>query len=41
MATITKALSITLKALVRKRGGPSTIKTFRTKRDAEDWAAPP
>ena len=24
--------------MVRKRGWPTTIKTFRTKRDAQDWA---
>lgn len=38
MATITKTRSGTWKALVRKRGWPQTIKTFRLKRDAEDWA---
>ena len=38
MATITKTPSSTWKALVRKSGWPTTIKTFRTKRDAEDWA---
>ena len=38
MATITKTPSKTWKAIVRKRGWPTTIKTFRTKRDAEDWA---
>jgi integrase len=38
MATITKTPSSTWKALVRKTGWPTTIKTFRTKRDAEDWA---
>ncbi|HHH43805.1 MAG TPA: site-specific integrase [Gammaproteobacteria bacterium] len=38
MATITKTPSKTWKAVVRKRGWPTTIKTFRTKRDAEDWA---
>ena len=38
MATITKTPSDTWKALVRKTGWPTTIKTFRTKRNAEDWA---
>ena len=38
MATITKTPSSTWKALVRKSGWPTTIETFRTKRDAEDWA---
>lgn len=38
MATITKTPSNTWKAVVRKRGWPVTIKTFRTKRDATDWA---
>ncbi len=38
MATITKTPSKTWKALVRKKGWPARIKTFRTKRDAADWA---
>lgn len=38
MATISKTPSKTWKAAIRKRGWPTTIKTFRTKRDAEDWA---
>ncbi|MCF6356094.1 MAG: site-specific integrase [Candidatus Polarisedimenticolaceae bacterium] len=38
MATITKTPSKTWKAIIRKRGWPTTIKTFRTKRDAQDWA---
>ncbi len=38
MATIAKTPSGTWKALIRKTGWPATIKTFRTKRDAEDWA---
>ncbi|MCP3870679.1 MAG: site-specific integrase [Gammaproteobacteria bacterium] len=38
MATITKTPSNTWKALIRKRGWPTAIKTFRTKRDALDWA---
>lgn len=38
MATIAKTPSGTWKAIVRKTGWPATIKTFRLKRDAEDWA---
>jgi hypothetical protein len=38
MATIVKTPSGTYKALVRRQGWPTTSKTFRTKRDAEDWA---
>ena len=38
MATIVKTPSGTWKALIRKNGWPTNIKTFRTKRDAEDWA---
>jgi methyl-accepting chemotaxis protein len=38
VATITKTPSNTWKAVVRKRGWPVTIKTFRSKRDAADWA---
>jgi integrase len=38
MPTITKTKSGTWKALVRKIGFPAVIKTFRLKRDAEDWA---
>ena len=38
MATISKTPSKTWKAIIRKRGWPATVKTFRTKRDAEDWA---
>lgn len=38
MATIVKTSSGTWKALIRKTGWPSTAKSFRTKRDAEDWA---
>ncbi|RDH90630.1 MAG: integrase [endosymbiont of Seepiophila jonesi] len=38
MATIAKTPSATWKAIIRKRGWPTTIKTFRTKRDAQDWA---
>lgn len=38
MTTIVKTPSGTWKALIRKTGWPATAKTFRTKRDAEDWA---
>lgn len=38
MPTIVKTPSGTWKALVRKSGFPTTIKTFRLKRDAEDWS---
>lgn len=38
MAAIVKTPSGTWKALIRKTGWPTNIKTFRTKRDAEDWA---
>jgi integrase len=38
MATIVKTPSGTWKAVIRKTGFPSNIKTFRLKRDAEDWA---
>lgn len=38
MAAITRTLAGTWKAVVRKRGWPTTIKTFRLKRDAQDWA---
>ncbi|VVE43810.1 Tyrosine recombinase XerC [Pandoraea horticolens] len=38
MATIVKTESGTWKAVIRKRGFPTTIKTFRLKRDADDWA---
>jgi hypothetical protein len=38
LATIRKTPSASSKAVIRKRGWPTTIKTFRTKRDAEDWA---
>jgi integrase len=38
MATITKTPSNTWKAVIRRVGWPATVKTFRTKRDAEDWA---
>ena len=38
MATIVKTPAGTWKALIRKQGWPTAVKTFRTKRDAEDWA---
>jgi hypothetical protein len=38
VAAITKTPSNTWKAIIRKRGWPATVKTFRTKRDAGDWA---
>lgn len=38
MATIVKTPSNTWKAVIRKTGWPTTSKTFRTKRDAQDWA---
>lgn len=38
MATLVKTPSRTWKAVIRKNGWPTTSKTFRTKRDAEDWS---
>jgi integrase len=38
MPTIVKTPSGTWKAVIRKTGFPTTIKTFRLKKDAEDWA---
>ncbi|WP_299126797.1 site-specific integrase [uncultured Alcanivorax sp.] len=38
MATLVKTPSGTWKAVIRKTGFPTTSKTFRTKRDAEDWS---
>ena len=38
MATLVKTSTGTWKAVVRRRGWPTTAKTFRTKRDAEDWS---
>ncbi|MCP5152456.1 MAG: site-specific integrase, partial [Chromatiales bacterium] len=38
MATLTRTQNGNWKALIRRRGWPATIRTFRTKRDAEDWA---
>ncbi|MDX9897055.1 MAG: site-specific integrase [Desulfofustis sp.] len=37
MATITKTPSGTWKATIRRRGWPTQAKTFRLKKDAEDW----
>jgi len=36
--TIVRTPAGTWKALIRKRGWPTVVKTFRTKRDAEDWS---
>ncbi len=38
MATIVKTPSNTWKAIIRRKGWPTTARTFRIKRDAEDWA---
>lgn len=38
MSTIVKTPSGTWKAVIRKTGFPVSIKTFRLKKDAEDWA---
>ncbi|KVT40346.1 tyrosine-type recombinase/integrase [Burkholderia ubonensis] len=38
MAALTKTPSGTWKATIRRVGWPTAVKTFRTKRDAEDWA---
>lgn len=38
MATIINTPSGTWKAVIRKTGWPTNAKTFRTKRDAEDWS---
>ena len=38
MATITRTNSKTWKAIIRRKGWPHVSKTFRIKRDAEDWA---
>lgn len=38
MPTLVKTPSGTWKAVIRKTGFPSAIKTFRLKKDAEDWA---
>lgn len=38
MAPLVKTPSGTWKAVIRKNGWPTASKTFRTKRDAEDWS---
>jgi hypothetical protein len=38
MVTVVKTPSATWKAMIRRSGWPPVIKTFRIKRDAEDWA---
>ena len=38
MANITRTPAKTYKAIIRRRGRPTVIKTFRTKGDAKDWA---
>lgn len=38
MATLVKTSSGAWKAVIRRRGWPTTAKSFRTKRDAEDWS---
>ena len=38
MATLVKTDLGKWKAVIRKTGWPTASKTFRTKRDAEDWA---
>ena len=38
MATLVKTPSGKWKAIIRRAGWPMTVKTFRTKRDAGDWA---
>jgi len=38
MASISKTKTGTWKAVIRKTGWPTATKTFRTKRDATDWA---
>ena len=38
MATIAKNSAGNWKALIRRKGWPTTSKTFNTKRDATDWA---
>ncbi len=38
MATIVKTPSGTWKAVIRRKGWPTSTMTFRIKRDAEDWA---
>ena len=38
MPTIVKTSAANWKAVIRKTGFPTATKTFRLKRDAEDWA---
>jgi ribosomal protein L32 len=38
MATLVKTPSGRWKAIIRRAGWPLTVKTFRTQRDAGDWA---
>lgn len=38
MATLVKTAAGTWKAVIRKVGWPTAIKTFRTRRDAQDWS---
>ena len=38
MATIVKTPSGTWKAVIQSKGWPTSSRTFRTKRDAEDWS---
>ncbi len=38
MATITRTAGGRWKAMFRKQGWPTAVKTFRIKRDAQDWA---
>ncbi|MBO9469603.1 site-specific integrase [Endozoicomonas sp. G2_2] len=38
MATLTKTEAGRWKAVIRRQGWPTSSKTWRTKRDAEDWA---
>ena len=38
MATLVKTPSGKWKAIIRRAGWPMAVKTFRTQRDAGDWA---
>ncbi len=38
VASMSQTPSNSWQAIVRKNGWPTTIETFRTKRDAQDWA---
>jgi hypothetical protein len=38
LPTFVKTSAGSWKALIRKRGWPTAVKTFRRKRDAQDWA---